>query len=175
MIRIAEANEWKTAFRTCYGLFESLVMPFRPTNAPASLQEFINDTLRPFLDIFCTAFLNDILIYSDNLTEHKEHVRAVMMKLREAGLYLKAEKCEFHQQEVKFLGLMVGVNGIKMDLAKVTAVMEWDAPEKLKEVQAFLGFANYYRRFISNYSRVVQPLTKLMKKLIPVHWGPVQK
>src|ERR1700737_2423471 len=175
IIRITKGHEWKTVFRSCYGLFESLVMPFGLTNAAASFQEFINNTLRPFLDIFCTAFLDDILTYSDNLKEHKEHVRAVMTTLKEAGLYLKAEKCEFHQQEVKYLGLIVGVNGIKMDPEKVAAVKEWEAPGKLKEVQAFLGFANFYRRFIRNYSRVVQPLTKLTKKLVPFHWGPDQK
>jgi hypothetical protein len=144
MIRIAEDEEWKTAFRTRYGLFESLVMPFGLTNAPVSFQEFINDTLRPFLDIFCTAFLDDMLIYKDNLNEHKEHVAAVMISLKEAGLYLKVEKCEFHKAEVKYLRLIVGVNGIRMDPEKVQAVENWEAPEKLKEVQAFLGFANFY-------------------------------
>jgi hypothetical protein len=175
MIRIAEGKEWKTAFRTRYGLFESLVMPFGLTNAPASFQEFINDTLRPFLDILCTAFLEDILIYSDNLKEHKEHVTAVMTSLKEAGLYLKPEKCEFHKEEVKYLGLIVGINGIRMDSAKVEAFENWEAPEKLKEVLAFLGFANFYQRFIRNYSRIVQPLTKLTKKLVPFHWGPDQR
>ena len=88
---------------------------------------------------------------------------------------MKAEKCEFHKEEVKYLGLIVGVNGIRMDPEKVQAVENWEAPEKLKEVQAFLGFANFYRRFIRNYSRVVQPLTKLTKKLVPFHWGPDQR
>src|ERR1700688_1697943 len=103
-------------------------MPFGLTNAPASFQEFINDTLRPFLDTFCTAFLDDILIYSDNLKEHKEHVRAVITALKEAGLYLQAETCEFHKEEVKYLGLIVGVNGIRMDSEKVQAVENWEAP-----------------------------------------------
>jgi hypothetical protein len=133
MIRIAEGEEWKTAFRTRYGLFESLVMPFGLTNAPASFQEFINDTLRPFLDIFCLAFLDDILIYSDNLKEHREHVTAVMTSLKEAGLYLKTEQCEFHKEEVKYLELIVGVNGIRMDLEKVQAVENWEAPENSKK------------------------------------------
>src|ERR1700687_1212068 len=115
-------------------------MPFGLTNAPAFFQEFINDTLRPFLDIFCTAFLDDIFIYSDNLKEHKDHVRAVMTALKEAGLYLKAEQCEFHTEEVKYLGLIVGINGIRMDPEKVQSVENWTAPEKFKEVQAFLGF-----------------------------------
>jgi hypothetical protein len=142
MIRTAEGDEWKTAFGTCYSLVESLVMAFGHSNAPASFQEFINDTLRPFLDIFCMAFLDHILIYSDKLMEHKEHVRAVMTTQKEARLYLKAEKCKFHQQEDKYLGLIVGVNGIRMDQEKIMAVKEWEAPGKLKEVQACLGFAN---------------------------------
>jgi hypothetical protein len=150
-------------------------MCFGLTNASAFFQKLINDTLRPFLDIFCPAFLDDVVIYSNNLTEHKEHVRAIMTTLREAGLNLIAEKCEFHLQEVKYLGLIVGVNGIRMDSEKVTAVMEWDAPGMLKEVQAFLGFTNFYRRFIRNYSRVVEVLTKMTKKLIPFHWGPDHK
>jgi hypothetical protein len=86
MIRIAEGKEWKTAFSSHYILFESLVMPFGLTNAPASFQEFINNSLRPFLDIFCTAFLDNIHIYSDNLKEHKEHIRAVITTMKEAGL-----------------------------------------------------------------------------------------
>jgi hypothetical protein len=170
MIRIAEGDEWKTAFGTCYGLFESLVMPFGHTNAPSFFQEFINDKLRPFLDIFCITFLDDIPIDSDNLKEPKECIPAVMTSLKEAGLYLKVEQCEFHKEAVKYLGLIVGVNGIRMDLEKVQAVENWEALEKLKEVQAFLGFANFYRRFRRNYSRVVQLLTKLTKKLVPFCW-----
>jgi hypothetical protein len=163
MIRFAEGDEWKMAFRTRYGLFESLVMPFGLTKAPASFQKFINDTLRPFLHIFCPALLGDILIYSDNMKEHKEHIRGVMTALKEAGLYLKAEKCEFNKEEVKYLGLIIIVNGIRMDLEKFQAVENWEALERLKEVQAFLGFANFYLRFILNYSRVVQLLIKLTK------------
>jgi hypothetical protein len=117
------------------------------------------------------AFLDDIFIYSDNLREHKEHVTMVMTSRKEAALYLNAEKCEFHKEEVKYLGLIVGVNGIRMDPEKVQAVEKWEAPEKLKEVQAILGFANFYLRLIRNYSRVVQPLKKLTKKLVPFHWG----
>jgi hypothetical protein len=149
--------------------------PFALTNPPASFQEFINDTLRPFLDIFCTAFLDDILINSDNLKEHREHVTAVMTSLKEAGLYLKAEKFEFHKEEVKYLELIVGVNGIRMDPENVQADENWEVPEQRKEVQDFLAFANFNRRFIRNYSRIVQPLTKLTKILVPFLWGPDQK
>jgi hypothetical protein len=175
MIKIAEGDEWKMDIRTCYGLFESLVMPFGLTNAPALFQEFINDTLRAFLDIFCTAVLDNILIYINNSKAHKEHVRAVIQTLKEVGLYAKAGKCIFHQEEVKYLGLMVRVNRIQMDSEKVYAFKEREAPGKLKEVQAFLGFANVYQQFIRNYNKIVQLLTKLTKKLIPLCWSPNQK
>jgi hypothetical protein len=98
-----------------------------------------------------------------------------MTSPQEASPYLKAEKSEFHKKEVKYLGLIVGVHGIKIDLEKLQAIENWEAPEKLKEVQAFLGFANFYQRFIRNYSRVVQSLTKLIKKLVPFCWGSDQK
>jgi hypothetical protein len=98
-----------------------------------------------------------------------------MTSLKEAGLYRKAEKCKFHKEEVKYLGLIVGVNGIRMDLEKVQAVENWEAPEKFKEAQTFLGFANFYQRFIWNFSRVVRPLMKLTKNLVPFHCGPDQR
>jgi hypothetical protein len=119
---MAEGEEWKTAFRTQYSLFESLVMPFGLTNAPTSFQHFINDVLWPYLDVFITAYLNDILIYSNNLKDHRNHVLKVLEALSKAGLNLKPEKCEFHQQEVKYLGFIISTNGIKMELAKVAMI-----------------------------------------------------
>src|SRR5690606_15481279 len=92
LVRMAEGDEWKTAFRTRYRLFESLVMPFGLTNAPADFQYFIKDTLRPFLDQYCTAYLDDILIYSNNIDEHRDHVKQVLEALSAVGLYLKPEK-----------------------------------------------------------------------------------
>ncbi len=123
-LRIAEGDEWLTAFRTRYGLFEYLVMPFGLANAPSTFQHFVNDVLRPFLDIFCTAYLDDILIYSETLHEHKEHVRSVLNALKEAGLQLDVDKCEFHQTEVTYLGYVVGVDGIRMDPKKVQAIVD---------------------------------------------------
>ena len=124
LVRIAEGEEWKTTFRTRYGLFESLVMPFGLTNAPATFQKFINDTLRPFLDIFCTAYIDDIHIYSSCLKEHKAHVRKVLEALRSAGLHVKPEKCEFHRESVKYLGVIISRRGIEMDPSKVTTIVK---------------------------------------------------
>jgi hypothetical protein len=167
LIRMAEGDKWKTAFRTRYGLFESLVMPFGLTNTPATFQNYINDILAPYLDHFCTAYLNDTLIYSDNFEEHQQHVRLVLDAFAKAGLYLKPEKCEFHQQEVKYLGLIISTEGIKMHPKKVRAMQDWAPPSNLKDVQAFLGFANFYCHFVCNYSRIVQPLTFLTCKGVP--------
>ncbi len=171
-IRIAEGQEWMTAFRTRFGLFEYLVAPFGLCNAPATFQHYINDVLFEFLDQFCTAYIDDILIYSDTLEEHKIHVRSVLSKLREAGLQVDITKCEFHVQEVKYLGLIVSTKGISMDPDKVQAVTEWPTPRNIKDVQAFLGFANFYRRFIQGFSRKVRVLTNLTKKEVQFDWTP---
>ena len=169
--RVAEGDEWKTAFRTRYGLYESLVMPFSLTNVPADFQHFINNALPPFLNHFCTAYLDDILIYSATLEEHREHMRRVLEALFKAGLHLKPEKCHFHKTEVKYLGLIISANGVRMDPEKVTAVLEWGSPRNLHDVRAFLGFANFYRRFILGYSNVVAPLVGLTKKGIRFEWS----
>lgn len=169
-LRIAKGDEWKTAFRTRYGLFEYLVMPFGLTNGPASFQHYVNDALREYLDIFCTAYLDDILIYSNSLKEHKKHVRQVLQRLREFGLQADIAKCEFHVQEVKYLGLIVGTNGIKMDPSKVSAVLQWPTPKNVKDIQSFVGFASFYRRFIKDFAEA-HPLTRLTKKDTSFTWS----
>lgn len=169
-IRIAEGEEWKTAFRTRYGHFEYTVMPFGLTNAPATFQHFINDCLRDYLDVFCTAYLDDILIYSNSLKEHQTHVSKVLQALQDSGVLLKPEKCEFHTQSTKYLGLIIEPGGIKMDPKKVDAVRNWKSPKTLKDVQAFLGFANFYRRFIRGFSALAFPLYKLTRKNTPFSW-----
>jgi len=171
LIRIAEGHEWKTAFRTRYGLFESLVMPFGLTNAPATFQSYINDALRPFLDIFTSAYQDDVVIYSEDLATHRNHVNQVLRALSKAGLALKPEKCRFNQTEVPYLGFIIGRNGIRMDPKKVSTITDWDVPENLRDVQIFLGFSNFYRRFIAGYSKIVSPLTALTKKDTPFLWS----
>jgi hypothetical protein len=128
LVRMAEGEEWKTTFRTRYGVFESLVMPFGLTNAPASFQHFINNVLRPYLDVLVTAYLDDVLIFSNNLDEHRKHVLNVLEALSKAGLHLKPKKYEFHQWEVKYLGCIISTSGTKMDPAKVATVQEWPEP-----------------------------------------------
>ena len=118
-------------------------MPFGLTNAPATFQNFINNALSPYLDNFATAYLDDILIYSNNLQEHQDHVKKILAALTKQGLHLKPDKCEFHAQEVEYLGLIVGTEEIKMDQVKVESITEWPTPERPGDVRAFLGFANF--------------------------------
>jgi hypothetical protein len=114
--------------------------------------------------------MDDILIYSSNESIHKHHVRSILRALQDAKLRCKPEKCEFNKTEVKFLGYVVNLGGISMDLGKVAAVMDWAIPTGVKDVQSFLGFANFYRRFVRNYSAITAPLTELTKKDREFHW-----
>ena len=139
-------------------------MPFGLCNAPGTFQHYMNDTFREFLDKFLVVYLDDLLIYSDNLKEHKAHVRQVLERLQEAGLFLKPSKCQFHVQEVEFLGFVIGKEGVKMDPAKVQSITSWPVPESVHDVRMFLGLANFYRRFIKGFSKITMPLTKLLKK-----------
>jgi len=173
LIRMRAGEGWKTAFRTRYGLFESLVMPFGLTNAPAIFQAYINDTLRPFLDRFCTAYLDDILIYSENEEQHMEHVKQILEALTKAGLQVKPHQCEFHTNNVEYLGFIITTvtEGLRMDPAKITTIIEWPIPKKLRDVRSFFGFGNFYRRFIPDYSHLARPLTQLTKKSTPFVWS----
>ena len=164
LIRIKEGHEWKTAFRTKYGLFEYLVMPFGLTNAPAAFQRMINNVLREHLDIFVVCYLDDILIFSKTEEEHTEHVHKVLQTLQDAKLLVEPEKSKFHASEVEFLGHIISHNEIRMDPKKVSAVRDWKEPTNVKEVQAFLGFANYYRKFLKAFGKIAAPLTELTKK-----------
>ena len=169
-LRMAEGEEWKTAFRCRYGLYEYTVMPFGLCSAPGTFQHYMNDTFREFLDKFLIVYLDDFLIYSDSLAEHKRHVRSVLERLREAGLYLKPSKCQFHMQEVAFLGFIVGPNGIQMDPTKVEAITTWPVPKSVHEVRVFLGLAYFYRRFIQYFSKVAAPITELLRKNRRFQW-----
>lgn len=128
LVRIKEGDEWKTAFRTRYGHFKYNVMPFGLTNAPTAFQHFMNDVFREFLDNFVVCYLDDIVIYSKNIEEHEIHVRQVLQKLRDTGLYAKMEKCVFHTTQVDFLGYIISNDGLMMDSKKVQTIIDWKIP-----------------------------------------------
>ena len=162
-IRIKKGDEWKTAFRTRYGHFEYCVMPFGLANAPATFQAYINKALAGLLDIFLVVYLDDILIFSRDEESHVEHVRTVLERLRQFKLYAKASKCTFHTSQVEFLGFIVSSDGISIDPARVEAIAAWPEPECIFDVQQFVGFANFYRRFIESYSKIMGPLNALVR------------
>jgi hypothetical protein len=172
-IRIAEGDEWMTAFRTRYGLFEWMVTPFGLANAPSTFQKYINWCLRDYLDEFCSAYVDDILIYTDGtLEEHRSHVDKVLVRLREAGLQIDIDKCEFEVQSTKYLGFIIEVGkGLRMDPEKLAAIRDWEAPTTVKGVRGFLGFANFYRRFIDGFSDRVRALTELTQKGRAFKWS----
>nr|AAG24792.1 pol protein [Colletotrichum gloeosporioides] len=175
LIRMKEGEEWKTAFRTRKGHFEYLVMPFGLTNAPATFQNMINQVLRKFVDIFVVVYLDDILIFSPTLKQHKEHVHLVLQALQNAKLLVEPEKSKFHAQEVEYLGFTITPGHIHMSKDKVRSIQEWPTPTNLKEVQSFLGLVNFYRKFIKYYGKINTPLTDLSRKDQPFEWKEAQE
>ena len=176
-LRIKEGDEWKTAFRTRFGLFEWLVTPFGLAGAPATFQRYINGTLADFLDEFCSAYMDDVLIYSSgSYKDHMRKVRSVVERLGKVGLKIDIDKCEFAAKEVKYLGFIISAGeGIKVDPAKVEAIRGWEAPTNVKEVRSFLGFAHFYRDFIEEFSDLAAPLTQLTRKDCPFKWTKAQE
>ena len=163
LIRIAEEDVHKTAFRTRYGHYEFLVMPFGLTNAPATFQRLMNDIFRPYLNQFVIVFLDGILIFSNSEEEHQQHLKLVLELLRKHKLYAKLSKCSFFKDDMDFLGHIVGRNGIAMDPRKVKTILEWPPLTSVKHVRSFLGLAGYYRKFVKSFSAIASPLTDLLR------------
>ena len=173
LIRIAAGDEWKTAFKTKRGLFEYTVMPFGLMNAPATFQEMMDTIFGDLEGVIW--YLDDILIFGgETEADHQKLVEEVLSRCVDHGLAVNLLKSEFHVQETIFLGHIINGSEVRMDPDKLKTISEWPIPTKKKEVQSFLGFANYYRRFIENYSQKVKPLTELTKD-IPFSWGALQQ
>lgn len=170
LIRIKEGDEWKTAFRTRFGHFEYKVMPFGLCNAPATFQRMIQSLLAPYLDNFVVVYLDDILIFSADVGSHKNHVQKVLQVLQHNHLYVSLKKCEFGVRQTTFLGFLVGNQSVRVDDTKIGTVQHWPTPTTLRQVQSFVGFCNFYRRFIHKFSELARPLTLLSRKSQPFHW-----
>jgi len=170
-VRIKEGDEWKTTFTTKYGTYEYLVMPFGLTNAPAAFQRWITRTLQSYIDICCIVYLDDVLIYSDSLEQHQKDVAAIIRAIRKQGMKLKPSKCEFHQRETEYLGFIINNEGVKVDPIKTAAIWDWKPPTNKKGIQEFMGFCNFYRRFIEGFSRRAKPLYDRTKKDVKWEWG----
>jgi hypothetical protein len=170
LLRIREGDEWKTAFRTKYGLFEYLVMPFGLANAPAYFQRFVSEIFGDMFGKFVVIYLDDFLIYSENPEDHDNHVRAVLQRLRENRLYAKLEKCQFSVPTVKFLGFNISANGMRSDEDKVKSIVEWPVPTTKRELLVFLGVTNYQRKFVDGFSKICYPLHRLCRKKVAFSW-----
>jgi hypothetical protein len=162
-------DEWKTAFKTKFGLYEWLVMPFGLTNAPSTFMLLMNEVLRSFIGKFVVVYFDDILIYSKSLDEHIEHLRAIFGALRETHLFANLEKCTFCIDRVAFLGYVVTPQGIEVDEAKIEAIKSWPILATLTQLQSFLGLAGFYRCFVRDFSTIAAPLNDLMKKGVPFY------
>ena len=164
-VRIKEGDEWKTAFTMPEGSFEPTVMFFGLTNSPATFQAMMNKLLRDLINTGKVAvFIDNVIVGIEIKERHDELVAEVIKRLKENDLYVKPEKCRWKVKEVEFLGVVIGPEGIKMEKEKVKGVLEWLTPKCVKDVQKFLGLANYYRRFIEGFASVARPLHDTVKK-----------
>ena len=160
-----------TTFITSMKLYKYCVLPFDLMNRSASYQYYMNDILLPFLNDFVQVYLNDIIIYSKIWKEHTQHVWTVLQKLCETDLQVNIKKSEFYVQEIIFLGLLVSTEGLKINPWKVEVIIQWVTSMKLVKVQFFIGFCNFYRQFIKDFSKIVWPLTRLAQKDTPFEWN----
>ncbi len=170
-----KGEEWKTAFWMRYRHYKYTVMLFELKNASVTFQRLINDTLREYLDDFAITYLNDILIYSDDLEMHCSHVHKILKKLNKRTLYVKKSKNRFETKKIKFLNYIIQSEQIKKNSRKTNAVRNWSPSKQVKKVQAFLRLMNYYQKFVLNYAKIAKPLTQLMHKNKRWHWDKEQK
>jgi hypothetical protein len=174
-ICIREGDEYKAAFKTALRLFEPLVMTFGLCNAPTTFQTFMNNLFSDLInDSHVIVYLDDILIFQDNPWALQDLTHDVLCRLQLNDLYLKPEKCSFHRTSIEYLGVVITAGTIKMDPEKVSGILKWPTPCTLKNVQAFLGFCNFYRRLIKDYSTIACPLFDLMLKNTPFLWNAPQ-
>src|SRR5438552_566286 len=174
-IAIDPKDRHKTAFRTRYGHYEFNVMPFGLTNARATFQTLMNNIFRDLLDVYVIVYLDDILIYSKNKVEHEQQLLQVLQRLKDHQLYAKLSKCTFFSNSIEYLGHIADGEGLRPNPQLVQALTDFPQPKTLKELQSFLGLANYYRKFIANFSRIALPLTDATQNasssnLQPIEW-----
>jgi hypothetical protein len=174
-IHMALGDEWKTAFKTKFGLYEWLVMPFRLTNAPSTFMRSMNEILCAFIDKFVVVYFDAILIYNKSYDDHLDHLCVVFITLRDACLFGNFEKCTFCTDRVSFLGYVVTLQGIEVDEPKAHAIMRWPTPSTVTLVRSFLGLAHFYRCFVRDLRTIAAHLHELTKKGVSFNWGPTHQ
>ena len=174
-IRIKEGDEWKAVFTMPEGSFKPTVMFFGLTNSPATFQAIMNELLRDLINTGkVAAFIDNVIVGTEIEEGHDELVAEVIKRLEENDLYVKPEKCRWKVREVGFLGVVIGPEGIKMEEEKVKGILEWPTPKCVKDVQKFLGLANYYRWFIEGFASIARPLYNMVKKDKKWEWTEKQ-
>ena len=175
-IWIKEGDEYKAAFKTTLSLYEPLVMTFGLCNAPATFQTFMNQIFEDLLDMGqVVIYLDDILIFTHTIDQLDRLIHKVLEHLEHHDLFLKPKKCFFDQKSIKYLGVIISKGQVKMDQAKVHSILHWPTPKTLKNIQAFLGFCNFYCHFVQDFSAIAHPLSQLTKKDTPFVWGDTQE
>ncbi len=170
-VAMDHSSKAKTAFITPSGLFQFNVMPFRLKNAQATFQRLIETVLRELRGKLCFVYIDDIIVYSSNLSQHFQDLKIVLHRLQEAGLTINLKKSKFCLQEILFLGHVVTTQRIKADPNKIEAIRSYPVPTNLKEVQRFLGLPGWYHRFVPNFSQTAEPINALKKKGKTFHWS----
>ena len=150
-------------------------MPFGLTNAPATFMRVMNDVVRPFIDDFVIVYLDDIIVFNKTWEEHSKHVKQTLDVLKKENLYVKLSKCEFGKTSLNYLGHIVGGGELKIDPSKVEVIVNWPKPKSATEVRSFLGAAQYWRKFIANFSLIAAPLHALTGLNKVFHWGGKQQ
>eukprot|EP00745_Piridium_sociabile_P008697 TRINITY_DN158_c0_g1_i1.p1 TRINITY_DN158_c0_g1~~TRINITY_DN158_c0_g1_i1.p1 ORF type:complete len:1374 (-),score=188.80 TRINITY_DN158_c0_g1_i1:1054-5175(-) len=168
-VRMSEADKEKTAFACHKGLFQFNVMPFGLSNAPSVFMTLMSIVLGG-LENFAVAYIDDVLIFSETIEEHWEHVQAVFERFEEHNLKLKLKKCQFLRETVHYLGFVIGKDGISPEEEKVRAIRDMPAPSTVREVRSLMGMLSYYRRFVPNFSKIAEPIVTLTKKYARFHW-----
>lgn len=173
-IRIQEGDEWKTTFKTKFGLYEWLVMPMGLSEAPGTFMRVMHFVIWTYIGVFVVVYFADILIFSKSLKDHVTHLRTVLQTLRKERLYANMDKCLFGVDMLVFLGFIVSSKGVHVDESKINAIKTWPQQTNLQQVRSFLGLAGFYRRFVKDFSTIALPLHALSKKIVPSVWGPSQ-
>ena len=174
-MRIKKGDEWKAAFSTPKRSFEPMVMFFGLTNSPTTFQTMMNDLLRDLVvEEKVAVFIDDVIVATETEEGHDEIVEEVLRRLEENDLFVKPEKCIWKVREVRFLGVIIRENGVRMEKEKVQRVIKWPVPKSVKDVQKFLGLANYYRWFVKNFAKIARPLHEMTRKEIKWSWGEKQ-
>ena len=162
-IRIKKNNKWKTAFRIRYKHFEYQIMSFDLTNASVTFQIYINKTLRRLVNIICIIYLNNILIFSEDLTKHRRRVQQILERFKDFKLYINLKKCKFDIEKIEFLSFIVFTKEVRMNSKRIQIIKKWSKLKIYHEMQIFLKFVNFYKRFIYCYFKIITPLTSMFK------------